>query len=175
MGLNRGKLVCRYENTVWIAAVFEWEPQDSKLLSQAVDLDNDTRRGPNLISQFEIEMTLTKQRSPTYPPQECDWRMNASLLSDDAFLPKSYTVKLERGKFITPHDARRAKEIPFTPRYTLRLIFDNSPYPPRHEWKDPVPGPDATKMWEWKEFCGRQLPLTEHGDTDAWWSRCVVS
>lgn len=28
----------------------------------------------------------------------------------------------------------------YTPRFAIRLYFDKSPYPPRHEWKEPRGG-----------------------------------
>jgi hypothetical protein len=117
------------------------------------------RNDAHLISQFDIELTLTKRRIPKLGNAEMhNYKINESLLTDDAFLPKTYTVRLEKGEFITPYDAMRTEEIPNTPAFALRLVFDKSPYPPRDEWKEPDGAPDAIKFWEWKEFCGRQLP-----------------
>ncbi|EON68402.1 hypothetical protein W97_07726 [Coniosporium apollinis CBS 100218] len=76
------------------------------------------------------------------------YRINESLLTDDAFLPKAYTLSLEKGKFLTPLDAMRTEEIQYTPRFALRLVFDKSPYPPGHEWKELGGAPDAMKLWE---------------------------
>lgn len=109
-------------------------------------------------------------------PETQGWRINESLLTNDAFLPKTYTVRLEEGNFLTPYDLMLPEEDQYTPRFALRLAFDKSPYPPRHEWKEPGGAPDAMKMWEWKDFCGRQSPgLKTQRDRHAWWGNCVVS
>ncbi|KAI9812546.1 MAG: hypothetical protein M1826_002796 [Phylliscum demangeonii] len=177
-----GELVCRYELIVWIAAEFEWKPQSPESLDQVVDVSGigPTRKDPpQPISQFDIELTLAKRRIPSMRgPDAQRRRMNESLLTDDAFLPKTYTVRLERGNFLTPYDAMLPpeKEDQYHPRFALRLVFDKSPYPPQHEWKEPGMGPDATKMWEWKEFVGREsADLKMRADRHAWWKDCVVS
>lgn len=75
--------------------------------------------------------------------------MNQSLFTDDAVLPKTYTIRLEKGNFLTEYDTiLLEEEDQYTPRFAIRLYFDKSPYPPRHEWKDPGGAPDAMKMWE---------------------------
>lgn len=167
------------ELNMWIAAEFEWKTQRPESLEQVVDISSIGRngKGPHLISQFDIELTLAKRRIPRMrDPEIQHWRLNESLLTDDAFLPKMYTVKLEKGNFLTPFDAELPKEPDWTPRFALRLAFDKSPYPPRHEWKEPDGGPDAMKMWEWKEFCGRSSPeLKMQAYRYTWWRNCVVS
>lgn len=170
------KLVCRYELNVWIAAEFDWKPQSSESLDQVVDISSDTRKDPHLIGQFDIELTLTKRRIPKLGHAEMhNYRINESLLSDDAFLPKTYTVRLEKGNFLTSFEALRTEEIQYIPRFALRLVFDKSPYPARYEWKEPEGAPDAMKLWEWKDFCGRQLPeVRMQGVRYAWWKNCVV-
>ncbi|KAI9830083.1 MAG: hypothetical protein M1826_005076 [Phylliscum demangeonii] len=177
---GKGEIVCRAELVVWIAAEFEWKAQSPESFDQVVDVSGigATRKDPQPISQFDIELTLTKRRIPLMRgPDTQSWRMNESLLTADAFLPKTYTVRLEKGNFLTPCDAMFPEdEDQYTPTFALRLVFDKSPYPPRHEWKEPRGGPDATKMWEWKEFCGRPSPdLKTRGDRHAWWRKCVVS
>ncbi|OBT69628.1 hypothetical protein VE03_00730 [Pseudogymnoascus sp. 23342-1-I1] len=151
-----GELVCRHELNIWIAAEFEWKSQGMESLDQVVDISTigGTRTDPHRISQFDIELTLMKRRIPRMRGLETQrWRINESLLTDAAFLPKTYTVRLEKGNFLTPYDAMLPEEDQYTPRFALRLAFDKSPYPPRHEWKEPGGAPDAMKMWEWKDFC----------------------
>lgn len=159
--LKNVKLVCRHELNVWIAAEFEWKAQSPESLDQVVKISSigDTRKDPHHLSQFHIELTLAKRRIPRMRrPETQSWRINESLLTDDAFLPKMYTVRLEVGNFLTPYDLMLPEEDQYTPRIALRLAFDQSPYPPRHEWKKPGGAPDAMKMWKWKDFCGRQSP-----------------
>ncbi|KAI9811417.1 MAG: hypothetical protein M1826_003181 [Phylliscum demangeonii] len=105
---------------MWIAAEFEWKPQSPESLDQVVDVSGigASRKHPQPISQFVIELTLAKSRILRMRgPDAQGWRMNESLLTDDAFLPKTYTVRLEKGNFLTPCDARfPEKENQFTPR-----------------------------------------------------------
>lgn len=83
-----------------------------------------------------------------------DYRLNEELLTEDAFRPKRYHIRLEKGKFRTPYD--RVVD-PYTPTFTLRLVFDKSPYPAREEWREAQGAPDQMRFWEWDTFCGRQL------------------
>ncbi|KAI9811697.1 MAG: hypothetical protein M1826_003108 [Phylliscum demangeonii] len=175
-----GEIVSRYELVIWIAAEFERKSLSPKSLDQVVDVSGigATRKHPQPISQFDIELTLAKRIIPRMRgPETQTRRINESLLTDDVFLPKTYTVRLEKGNFLAPCDAMFPEhEDQYTPRFALRLVFDQSPYPPRHEWKDPSGGPDAMKMWEWKEFCAREsADLTKRADRHAWWRNCVVS
>lgn len=107
--------------------------------------------------------------------------INEALLTEPAFLPKTLNLLLEKGNFLTGYDALSPeKEDRFTPHFALRLRFDPSPYPPRNEWKEPKGAPDAVKMWEWKQFCGRKAPpelKREEKDSEnrSWWESCVVS
>lgn len=163
---------------IWIAAEFEWKPQRAESLDQVVDISSIAaiHTNPHLISQFDIELTLTKRRIPRIRlPETQKWKINESLLTEEAFLPKTYTIRLEKGNFLTPYDSKLPKEDQYTPRFALRLAFDKSPYPPRHEWKEPGGAPDAMKMWEWKDFCGRQSPaLKTQGNKLTLWRNCVV-
>lgn len=178
--LNNVKLVCAIELNVWIAAEFEWKAQKPESLDQVVNLSSisDLRKDPHHISQFDIELTLAKRRIPRMrAPEMQDRKINESLLTDDAFLPKTYTVRLEEGNFLTTFaQTLPKKQLVYTPRFALRLAFDKSPYPPRHEWKEPGIAEDAVKMWEFKDFYGRTSPeLKKQWDRHAWWGNCVVS
>ena len=178
MSLNDPKLLCRQGLNIWIAAEFAWKPHSPASLDQIVDIGglDGTRRDPHLIQQFDIEMTLAKRRiARMRRPERQGWRMNESVLTDEAFRPKTYTVRLEKGNFLAPFDAIGQREDQYTPRFALRLAFDPSPYPPRHEWKEPGGAPDALEMWQWKEFCGRSSPeLKTQGDRHTLWGNCVV-
>ena len=162
--LNKLKLQCCVELWIFIAAEFEWKAQRPESLEQVIDLNSisGTRRNPHLISLFDIELTLTKRRTPRLStPETQPWQINELRLTDDAFLPKRYTIRLEKGNFLAPADNISESKNEFMSRYALRLVFDKSPYPPRHEWKQPEEGPDGLKMWEWKEFVGEELPRLE--------------
>ena len=81
------------------------------------------------MSQFDIELTLAKRRIPRMNRPEMQSRgLNEVFLTDDAFLPKTYTVRLEKGNFLTPFDAMFPEyEDQYTPRFAFRLAFDKSP------------------------------------------------
>ena len=143
------------------------EVSESRELDQVVDISSidKIRKDSRLLSQFDIELTLAKRRIPRMRTSEMQkLEINESLLINDAFLPKIYSVRLEEGNILTPPDA-------ISPRFALRLAFDKSPYPPQHEWKEPKGAPDATKMWEWKDFCGRRSAELKRHNT--WWGYLV--
>ncbi|KAF7586501.1 hypothetical protein BBP40_008783 [Aspergillus hancockii] len=151
-----GKLICRAELNVWIAAEFDWKPHDPKSLSQPINITNASSKTPSLLGEFNIELALTKRRIAKLGDVDTQrYRINESLLTDAAFTPKTYTIRLEQGGFLTPFDARQP--VASSPMFAVRLVFDKSPYPPREEWKEPDGTPDAMKFWEWREFCGRRL------------------
>ncbi|KAK8917677.1 hypothetical protein VCV18_008997 [Metarhizium anisopliae] len=152
-----GKLICRAELNVWIAAEFDWQPHDQQAFSQTVDLGKNDGSPINL--KTKIGLTLTRRRIPSIGHADMTkYRINESLLAQAAFKPKTYTITLEKGNFLSPYDARFPEaQTEYTPRFRLRLTFNTSPYPPRCEWQEPQGAPDALKFWEWKQFCSRKI------------------
>ena len=173
--LNLLKLQCRVEFNVWIGAEFEWRATES--LDRIINTKGGTLdKRPHLLAQFGMELTLTKRRTRPFQSGPLQHgRINECCLTDDAFRPKTYTIRLEQGNFMTPAHARHRMENALTERYALRLLFDKSPYPPRHEWKEPDGGPDANQFWEWKEFAGREsAELKLQAKSSSRWSQCVI-
>lgn len=170
------KLLCAAELLLWIAAEFEWKLQNIESLDQNVDLKNvidDARKNhPRLVGRFTIELTLSKRCFPRLRQSVQGRKCNESLLIDDAFLPKTYTITLEKGFFKTPYDVI---EDEYTQRYALRLVWEPSPYPPREEWKGAQPYSEALKFWEYKIFCGRSSEELRKLANGRWWESCVVS
>ena len=86
--------------------------------------------------------------------------LNEIFLSDHAFRPKLFTVRIEKGNFIAPSgigfkDSHKKG-------YAFRLLFEKSPYPPREQWKRPEGGPDSSNLfWDNVEFAGRPSPELE--------------
>ncbi|TFL04953.1 hypothetical protein BDV98DRAFT_601401 [Pterulicium gracile] len=154
-----GKLICRIELNVWIAAIFTWSTTTPEIAPGTTPHDQPSTGGSSHLSQLPITITLTKDRIPTLGSADMsNYTINEALLTDDAFLPKSYIVSLEKGRFITAFDQLgEPRRLEYTPEYALRLTFDRSPYPPREEWRRPEGAPDAMKFWEWREFCGGKL------------------
>ncbi|RYP13636.1 hypothetical protein DL767_010646 [Monosporascus sp. MG133] len=159
-----GQIVLRRDMPIAICAEIEWRPVNPKSFDDVnLDIDNGADGGPSssVVAEFEIEITLTKRRPASWGPKVERLRINEHQLTEDAFVPKAYRVTLERGEFRSREDLSRfpASEMPvWAERFALRLLFDKSPYPPRQEWKQPEGMPDANKVWEWKEFCGRRFP-----------------
>lgn len=165
MELNHKKLICCVELNVWIAAETEWKFQNPECSNKMIEIGNiidnqgsifGWHKNPQPLHQFSIEMTLKRKCIPRI--QAMGYSLGEHFITQEAFKPKTFNVKLEKGNFSTSHG-----------QYGLRLVFDPSPYPPRSEWKDAY-GPDAMKMWEWKNFVGRKLPepATRSG-------KCIIS
>lgn len=133
-------MFCSRELTVWIAAEFEWEKLGSKALDQIIIDNNDSNTGSKglpQISQFEMRLALTKHCILLRDDLDNRRHLNEHWLTEDAFKPNTYTVHLERGIFLTPEVAKTPKNFTDTRKYTVCLVFNTSPYPPPHQWKDP--------------------------------------
>lgn len=156
-------MVCRMELNVWIAAEFDWKPQNPKVLDQIINTPSSNSTGKtSLLSEFDIELTLSKRRIPGMGDPDPDKpgyrRLNEAQLTKDAFLPKKYTIRLEKGVFVPSVDAKIYK-FKNPSKFALRLAFDKAPYPSREEWKEPGgAAQDALLFWEWNEFCREELP-----------------
>ncbi|KAE8143868.1 hypothetical protein BDV38DRAFT_232145 [Aspergillus pseudotamarii] len=151
-----GTLICRIELVVWIAAEFDWKLKNPECLSQSIDLPTNPPKRPSRLTQFNIEITLTKRRIAALGDAVNRRIINEQLLTDAAFLPKEYTITLETGQFLCASDV--GGRFGDSPRFGTRLSFDKSPYPPRQEWRETDGGVDANEFWEWREFCSRRLP-----------------
>ncbi|PYH94040.1 hypothetical protein BO71DRAFT_399208 [Aspergillus ellipticus CBS 707.79] len=150
-----GTLTCRQELNIWIAAEFDWKLQSPECLEQTVNLDTKSQK-PQVLSEFDIELTLTQRRISGCETK--NYRINEALLTESAFEPKTYRVRLEKGKFLTQFDSMYAVSTRDSMRFALRLVFDKSPYPLREQWKEPDGAPDALRFWDWTEFCAREVP-----------------
>ncbi|KAF2140429.1 uncharacterized protein K452DRAFT_360039 [Aplosporella prunicola CBS 121167] len=165
-----GEIVFRGETTIMIATAFHW-----KVFSQSINQGaNNYQKIPHVIGQLDIEMTITKRRLTRWKKLD-ELQLNEAYLTEDAFMPKTYTICLEKGSFLTPWAESNFKKFPSAPpRYALRLKFDKSPYPPRHELKNPEGGPEQVKVWDWKEFCNRELPEDQWVGPTFWNTNCIV-
>ena len=161
---SSSQLYFAIELCAWIAAEFEWTSPNliRDLAINDAFLDSPATRGP--IAQVKLKMTLTKRT----PQTDVDWansgrRLNAQNLTDDAFLPKDYTLTLEKGNFPSPIYATLPQPPPsYAPHFALRLSFDPSPYPPLEQWKEIAGyGPSSNKVWEWTQFCSREFPQAQ--------------
>jgi hypothetical protein len=158
-------LTLKVENNVWIACDFEFKAKDPNAHLQSIDLTS--ANNSRLLDQFAIELTLQKRRISRFNARPgMEYQINEKLLTDAAFLPKTYMIRLEKGRFCTQYDTLKLNDgrkiAPWDPRYALRLVFNVSPYPPREEWKQ-TDVPDVFKFWEWNEFCSRAIPKEDEG------------
>ena len=146
-----------------ILSEFEWKSTAIEPLD-----DNQTpqdHQSPHLLGQLNLEITLTKRLPPfARKRHEENTMVNGGSLTDDAFQPKSFTVRIEQGNFSTP--ARLNDEFAHLDHsrdltWTKRLVFNTSPYPPESEWKETWKElwkvSDGHNYWDCKEFVGQYL------------------
>jgi len=159
------KLVAATELPTYIAAEFNWELTSPDTLDVAVDLSNSKTPRAMLLVQFNIELTLTKRIHPRYESERD--HLNEVVLTDAAFLPKNYTIRLEHGRFMDPaHEidiaSHKSRDFLFRPYLNaLRLVFDKSPYPPQNEWKEGAGG-IANLFADSKAFVDRRLGMDSY-------------
>ncbi|KAK2871626.1 hypothetical protein FQN49_002998 [Arthroderma sp. PD_2] len=155
-----GELHCHDSGNhlLYIAAMTDWKATTPELLNQVIDIGVTSKT--QLLAELEIQMTLTKREHPMF--ESFKWKKNEHYLIDDAFLPKTYNIRLEKGKFIAPLDRSDDGTIPYNmPTYTVRLVFDKSPYPMRHQWKDPEVADRAMCSRQWKVFHAGGISLPD--------------
>jgi hypothetical protein len=133
-------------------------------ISKIVPLDLTARptnaddEAPHLIAQLQLEITLTREVPPD-DNQNFTQRptINRDHLTNDAFRPKLFTVKIKDGYFATPVSLLHLSTTGAHGKdWTKRLVSDNSPIPPASEWKeDACRGacdPEGTNCWDCKGF-----------------------
>lgn len=185
--LTTEKLWCRCNFNYWTAAELEWRSIElPRHPSQTVEIPGQVtsaaqNKNPKLLGQLDLEITLTK-RLPQRGESSIlakSTMINERSLTDDAFRPKSYTIRIEQGNFIEPCYIGYSSSD--RPRFALCLLFDKSPYPPRSEWRKPEGGPDGGQFWDHVEFVSRTSPnLARQGRamndvSTSGWNGCVVS
>jgi hypothetical protein len=134
--------------------------------------------GPRLLGQLDLETTLNKQLPQHFRSSCLANVVNEHVLTDDAFKPKLYTVRIEKGDFMSPSSIGFSSK--FEARFALRLMFDKSPYPSRSQWKNPDKGACCYPFSDFKEFVSRASPNVVHqrramNDKSTYLNSCVVS
>ncbi|KAH8663383.1 hypothetical protein BGZ60DRAFT_411197 [Tricladium varicosporioides] len=162
---HTGELKCASDSSYFIGAKFEWKAKDPNTRCWQATTTDTTQ----LQCQFVIEITLQKQgvgspsgTAQTDPAYTFLPHLQTTHLNDEAFLPKIFTIRLEKGRFATQCDRLYGGKTwyganrldPWATWFSFKLVFDPSPYPPRKEWKDFQAGsfPEGTHFWEWNEF-----------------------
>lgn len=129
--------------------------------------------------EFEIQLTLGERppasildgNDSTSRPELAS--VNEAHLTPEAFSStNTYKVRLSTGRFANPwrftelrilkendllEDGEEAEALARidseTPKYSLRLSFDKSPFPQREHWKTSArSGPESMKLWDDVEF-----------------------
>lgn len=134
-------------------------------------------------------MTLTTRPHPGRA-KSANYNHDYHPLKDEAFAPKTYSITLEKGRFIEPWRAYYKKpylllEKPWfrtrPDRFASRLAFDRkSPYPPLEEWRRETIEKNAlasylnhNQFWEYREFVRHLIPRAEETWAEtldvSWW------
>lgn len=95
-------MFCARELIVLVAAEFEWENLGLKALDQII-INNTNSNSSDTSSkdlawiiQFDMRLTLTKRRVPLPDDPENRRKLNEYWLKEDAFMPQTYTVHLDK-------------------------------------------------------------------------------
>ncbi|KAJ6136421.1 hypothetical protein N7512_001581 [Penicillium capsulatum] len=152
------KLLCVIELSVFIAVEFDWKISDSPTESKR-NIGTGSPTTPTQLAQMEIKMTLTKRLPPRLQQSDIPNLPTAEhWFTNEAFQPKRLTVHLQQGKFPAQTQSDVTNPSSDRQRFSLRLAFTPSVFPPVSEWKAPDGAPAAYQFWQWKEFCSRKLP-----------------
>ena len=143
------QLVTRRELTLFTSAEFDWRPLDGSLNQPPATHENIAQT--QLLGRFEIEFSLSKRRVDRVGSIDTSqYSINEAHLEEIAFQPRRLSIRMESGQFLSSDDMMW--EILSAPKFQYRLIFEPSPYPPRHAWKEPHRVADVMEFWEWKTF-----------------------
>ena len=117
-----------------------------------------------MLSQFDIELTLTKRLLPHYRDHQIYAGINETFIKEAAFLPKNFSIRLEHGRFDEPAYKnwclwKNSRPFFYQPElFAFRLVFDKSPYPPLDEWKGAKGAAESLRWPEIKEFGYKRIP-----------------
>lgn len=117
---------------------------------------------PHFLGQLDLEITLTSR----YPGAVTSSGLNINQMhiADHGFRPRPFVVRIEQGIFIEPAEVGMPqRQDDRTPRFALRLLSDQSPYPSKYDWRERFrikADGISTPPWEVREFVGQKLPDT---------------
>jgi hypothetical protein len=141
-----------------VCAKFKWKSTmiaPLKLTTPPKDVDDET---PRLITELHLEMGLTGE----VPPKDKQKfvknpTINKNHLTDEAFRPKFFNVRVEDGYFALPGEVDYpSSRLAHQKDWTKRLVFDNTPFPLESEWQEDahcfVHNPEGRNYWDIKDF-----------------------
>ncbi|KAI9651825.1 MAG: hypothetical protein M1829_002138 [Trizodia sp. TS-e1964] len=182
-----GEVYCNFEMCWLLALAFEWKtlPPPPPPPPTTPAAQRPCARSPQLLGHLNVEITLARRLPPGIPEKmrQHGTYLTEKVLRDAAFRPKPFCLRMEKGVFMEP--GMVGVEGMGAARYTLRLLFDKSPFPPREEWwkpnSGPDGGPDGISFWEKREFVARRARELEgrgaamNDPRAVGWSSCAVS
>lgn len=145
---KKKKLDCRNVFSTHMDAFFDWEPVDPASYGQVIDQTTIGSAGKKedmtRLGTTDLNITLTTRKLTHITSS----RMNEQWLTDDAFSPKRYTIRLEKGPFGLTDSRNNVVQ----QGYGLQLTFNTSPFPPREEWKSDKGARVQWRFWEACQF-----------------------
>lgn len=119
-----------------MASWFDWKALNPTDLDGEVQFT--TGRAVKTLAYISMEITFTERRCPCPPGWNFDAktlehiRMKGSRFKEGAFQPKTFTVRLESGRFLKPFVEDHGGVERFEGQaysYALRLVLDKCPWP----------------------------------------------
>ncbi|KAJ5092138.1 hypothetical protein NUU61_007008 [Penicillium alfredii] len=127
-----GEIWDGHETAFTLAASFDWKVLNSPVLEEQPAITGG--RTAKTLAHLSMEITLTERRCPCPRGWNFDEktleriRMTSSTFKDSAFQPKTFSVRLEAGRFAKPFMEDHGGVKGFGDQahsYALRLVFDS--------------------------------------------------
>lgn len=162
-----------HETAFTLAASFDWRALNQTVLDELPAITGG--RTTKTLAHLSLEITLTERRCPC--PQGWNFdentleriRMTQSGFRESAFQPRTFSVRLESGRFAKPYMEDHGGVEKFGDQadsYALRLVFDRCPWPLLEEY---IGG----SIWGDKKEVTRFV-CQESGRYNSWLGGCVA-
>ncbi|KAJ5110973.1 hypothetical protein N7532_001508 [Penicillium argentinense] len=131
-----GEIWDGHETAFTLAASFDWRALNPTALDEQLAITGS--RTAKTLTHLSLEITSTERRCPCPPGWNFDEntleriRMTTSRFKEGAFQPRTFSVRLESGRFAKPfmEDHGGVEKFGDQARsYALRLVFDRCPWP----------------------------------------------
>ena len=164
-----------HETAFTLAASFDWKVLNSPVLDEQPAITGG--RTAKTLAHLSMEITLTERRCPCPEGWNFDEnileriRMTSSTFKDSAFQSKTFSVRLESGRFAKPfmEDHGGVKEFGDQAHsYALRLVFDRCPWPTPEEHIN-----GSSSIW-WYQRKMTRFVCRESGLYNSWMGSCIV-
>lgn len=162
-----------HETAFTLAASFDWRALNPTVLDDRVTITGG--RTAKTLAHVSLEISLTERRCPCPPGWNFDEntleriRASRSKFKETAFQPRTFSVRLESGRFAKPFMEDHGGVQSFGDQahsYALRLVFDRCPWPLLEEY---IGG----SIWGDKKEVTRFV-CQEEGLYNSWMGSCVT-